>query len=638
MGREIYKLDKDDFYRFVENLIENFETIGVKEKRGNFVFSELESSRELRLDYDITILPPKVFLLPPYEKLMKFDVKEQRARISKGETKRIIIGVHPYDIVAIKQMDEVYLKESPDELYKSRRENTIIIGSDIINVSEYSFASSLGTHRVEDGFDLLLTELDDGIIIEVGSEKGKELLFKYAQGIEEASEKHIEKVERHREKLPEKYKLKIEIEKDQIPFLLMDVYEHPFWEEESEKCLQCGSCTIVCPTCYCYDVRDEVSITLESGERIRTWDSCLLPDFTKIASGEIFRKSKLDRYRHRFYRKGLYIPLRYNFIACVGCGRCIKACIPKIANPAEAINTLLERRSESKGKLVYRLPEGVESRASFVPEFAMIRRIETLTESEKLFEIEMVGRDKFNFQPGQFVEVSIFGVGEAPISISSPPTGSNRFELVVRKVGNLTGKLHSMKEGDKIGIRGPLGKGFNIDEMEGKDLLFVAGGIGIVPLRSLIKYVLSKNNRSRFGKVFILYGSRTPKDMLFMDEIKEWEKIRDVEIKLSVDTCPEGMRWDGCVGVVTTLFPKIEIKDPKNTVAVVVGPPVMYKFVIKCLKDIGIRDEDIFVSLERRMKCGIGKCGHCQINGVYVCKEGPVFRYSEIKDLPEAFS
>lgn len=637
MGKELYKLDKEGFYGFVENLIKEFETIGVKEDRGNFIFSELKDPRELRLDYDITILPPKIFLLPPYEKLMKFDVREQKAEIPKEEIRRVIIGVHPYDVIAINQMDEVYLKDNLDELYRRRRENTIIIASDIINVSEYSFASSLGTHIVNDGFDILLTDLGKEIVIKVGSEKGRELLTKYVPDIKEADEEDIEKIERYRKELPERYKLKIEIEKDQIPFLLMDVYGHPLWEEESRKCLQCGSCTIVCPTCYCYDVRDEVSLTLENGERIRTWDSCLLPDFTKIAGGETFR-DKAERFRHRIYRKGLYIPLRYNFIACVGCGRCIKACIPNISNPVNIINTLVKRRDESKGKLVYQIPEGVEVEANLLPEFAVIRRVEALTESEKLFELEMINRERFDFQPGQFVEVSIFGVGEAPISISSPPSKDNRFELVVRRVGSVTGKLHSMREGDKIGIRGPLGRGFNVKEMEGKDLLFVAGGIGIVPLRSLIKYVLSQNNRSRFGNIFILYGSRTPKDVLFMNEIREWEKIRDVEIRLSVDTCPEGMEWDGKIGVVTTLFSEIEIEDPRNTVAIVVGPPVMYKFVLRCLKDIGIDDRDIFVSLERRMKCGIGKCGHCQINGVYVCKEGPVFRYSEIKDIPEAFS
>lgn len=637
MSGEIYRLEKDDFLAFVNNLINSFETIGVKEKKGRFVFSQLESAAELRLDHDVTILPPKKFFLPPYEKMIKFNVGEQKGELLGDNAKRVIIGVHPYDIVALKQMDTVYMEGRPDELYKQRRENTIIIGSDILRVNDFSFASSLGTHVVKDGFDLMLTDLGKKVIIEIGSERGRKILMDYARNIKEANDQDIKDVENHRKALPDRYKVKLDVEKDQIPFLLMDVFEHPLWEEESKKCLQCGSCTLVCPTCYCYDVRDEISLTLEDGERIRTWDSCLLPDFTKIASGEIFRKDKSERYRHRFYRKGLYIPMRYNFIACVGCGRCIMACIPKIADPANVFNTLSRRKHESKGKLVYKMIEGVEAESHILPEPAVIRRIEPLTENEKLFEIELLSRDSFHFEPGQFVEVSVFGVGEAPISISSPPSGDNRFELVIRKVGNLTNRMHSMKEGEKLGIRGPLGKGFRVEDLEGKDLLFVAGGIGIVPLRSLIKHVLSKDNRSRFGKIYILYGARTPKDMLFMDEMEKWKEVDDVEIRLSVDTCPEGMKWNHSVGVVTTLFNEIEIQNPKETVSLVVGPPVMYKFVIKCLEDAGIKDTNIFVSLERRMKCGLGRCGHCQINGIYVCREGPVFRYSDIKNLPEVF-
>ncbi len=637
MNGEIYRLEKDDFLAFVNNLINSFETIGVKEKKGRFVFSHLESAAELRLDHDVTILPPKKFFLPPYEKMIKFNVGEQKGELLGDNAKRVIIGVHPYDIVALKQMDTVYMEGRPDELYKQRRENTIIIGSDILRVNDFSFASSLGTHVVEDGFDLMLTDLGKKVIIEIGSERGRKILMDYARNIKEANDQDIKDVENHRKALPDRYKVKLDVEKDQIPFLLMDVFEHPLWEEESKKCLQCGSCTLVCPTCYCYDIRDEISLTLEDGERIRTWDSCLLPDFTKIASGEIFRKDKSERYRHRFYRKGLYIPMRYNFIACVGCGRCIMACIPKIADPAKVFNILSRRKHESKGKLVYKMIEGVEAESHILPEPAVIRRIEPLTENEKLFEIELLSRDSFHFEPGQFVEVSVFGVGEAPISISSPPSGDNRFELVIRKVGNLTNRMHSMKEGEKLGIRGPLGKGFRVEDLEGKDLLFVAGGIGIVPLRSLIKYVLSKDNRSRFGKIYILYGARTPKDMLFMDEMEKWKEVDDVEIRLSVDTCPEGMKWNHSVGVVTTLFNEIEIQNPKETVSLVVGPPVMYKFVIKCLEDAGIKDTNIFVSLERRMKCGLGRCGHCQINGIYVCKEGPVFRYSDIRNLPEVF-
>jgi len=234
-------------------------------------------------------------------------------------------------------------------------------------------------------------------------------------------------------------------------------------------------------------------------------------------------------------------------------------------------------------------------------------------------------------QPGQFVEVYVFGVGEAPISISSEPSKQPTFQLCVRAVGNVTNALHNKRAGEKIGIRGPYGKGFEYEYFIGKDILFIAGGLGLAPLRSFIRAVL--NSRGDYGKVYILYGARRPQELLFRDELKEWEARKDVEYHATVDVGDE--TWQGNVGVITTLFPDIRF-DPRKTQAIIIGPPVMYRFVINELKNRRVPDENIWISLERKMKCGVGKCGHCQINNVYVCQEGPVFNYKQIKSLPEA--
>ncbi|HDO19839.1 MAG TPA: hypothetical protein ENG74_03840, partial [Thermoplasmatales archaeon] len=387
-------VSKQEFNAFVNNLMEksDFEVIGVKEKGGKFVYSDLENASELRLDHDITILPPKKYFLPQYETLMHFDLsRDFHVEEHEEDAKRVIIGVHPYDIVAIQQMDEVYLSSHADRMYRKRRENTVIIGVDIVNVSEYSFASSLGTHVVTTGYDLMLTDIGERIVIDIATEKGRELIEKYLSNYREASQDEIEAVNKLREALPNKYKRKLSIEEDQLPFLFSDVYYHPLWEEKAEKCFQCGSCTLVCPTCFCYDVKDEIHLTGKRGRRIRTWDGCLLPEFTKIASGEVFRKEKSERFRHRFYRKALYIPYRFNFIACVGCGRCVVACITKVADPVDVINELVERKNESKGRLRFKIPEGIESDEDFthIPKPATIVRIEQLTENEKLFEIRL---------------------------------------------------------------------------------------------------------------------------------------------------------------------------------------------------------------------------------------------------------
>ncbi len=267
----------------------------------------------------------------------------------------------------------------------------------------------------------------------------------------------------------------------------------------------------------------------------------------------------------------------------------------------------------------------------YLPTLAEIVRTEQLTQMEKLFDIRLKNGRELGHQPGQFVEVSLFGIGEAPISVSSSPTKKGSFEIAVRAVGNVTKALHNLDRGATVGIRGPFGKGFPVAELKGKDILFVAGGIGLVPLRSLINYVL--DHRSDFGRLQVLFGAKTPAEQLFLDELAKWRTRKDMEYLETVDRADD--RWKGNVGVITTLFPKITI-DPKKTVAVIVGPPIMYRFAILEAQVKGIPDEQIIVSLERRMKCGVGKCGHCQINNLYVCQEGPVFTYAKIKDLKEA--
>jgi sulfhydrogenase subunit gamma (sulfur reductase) len=267
----------------------------------------------------------------------------------------------------------------------------------------------------------------------------------------------------------------------------------------------------------------------------------------------------------------------------------------------------------------------------YQPRLAKITRIEALTAIEKRFEIALPGNRSLGHHPGQFVEVSIFGFGEAPISVCSSPTRSPGFELTVRNVGRLTDKMHHMAAGNSIGIRGPFGHGFNVDDFKGKDILYVCAGIGLAPLKSLIDYTLDR--RKDFGRIIILYGTRHPSLILFKQDLEEWKKRQDIEFYMTVDQADE--QWKGNVGVITTLVPPLKL-DVEKTMATIVGPPVMYKFAIMSLKSKRIPDENIYVSLERRMKCGVGKCGHCQINNIYACQDGPVFHYPRIKKLEEA--
>lgn len=260
-----------------------------------------------------------------------------------------------------------------------------------------------------------------------------------------------------------------------------------------------------------------------------------------------------------------------------------------------------------------------------------ITAITVLTELEKLFKIVLPVAERFTHEPGQFVEASLFGVGEAPISLCSSPTQLDSFELCVRNVGRFTAAMHRLQVGDEIGIRGPFGVGFPVLPLEGNDVLLIAGGLGIAPLRSLIHYII--DNRRDFGKVDILLGCRDPKSMVFGGELDYWDQRIDLNFACSIDrSAPD---WHGNVGLITALIPEVNL-DPQKTFAIACGPPAMYRFVVAELLKKGLPESHIYLSLERHMKCGLGKCGHCQMHNLYCCQDGPVFNYRQVKNLKGA--
>ncbi len=269
---------------------------------------------------------------------------------------------------------------------------------------------------------------------------------------------------------------------------------------------------------------------------------------------------------------------------------------------------------------------------TYQPVAAHIVQATKLTDTEILLELRLGNGQSLGHGAGQFVQISMFGVGEAPISVCSSPTQTETFELCVRAAGNVTKALHRLEAGDWVGIRGPYGHGFPVEEMVGKDILIIAGGIGLPPLRPLINLVLE--NREQYGRLIIVYGARSPQDLLFTDELNLWATCDDVEFHLIVEEPDD--KWQGPVGVVTVPLRKIDIEPAKTLVAAAVGPPVMYRFVAFELLQKGLPEDNIYFSLERRMKCGVGKCGHCQLNNLYVCVDGPIFCYSDLQGLEEA--
>ena len=270
-----------------------------------------------------------------------------------------------------------------------------------------------------------------------------------------------------------------------------------------------------------------------------------------------------------------------------------------------------------------------QSADPMVPSPYRVQRVRQDTYDTFTLELQSTnGAERFCFSAGQFNMLYVFGVGEVPISISGDPAIPVTLVHTTRAVGTVTKAMRQLKRGDMLGVRGPFGTHWPVEEAIGNDVVIVAGGIGLAPLRPALYALLA--NREKFGKVVLLYGTRTPSDILFRRELESWRSRLDLEVYVTVDRATGN--WRGNVGVVTTLIPKAPF-DPRNAVALVCGPEIMMRFTILELQKRGVAAENIFLSMERNMKCAVGFCGHCQFGPTFICKDGPVFRYDRIKDL-----
>ena len=240
----------------------------------------------------------------------------------------------------------------------------------------------------------------------------------------------------------------------------------------------------------------------------------------------------------------------------------------------------------------------------------------------------------FKYTPGQFAELSLLGYGESPIGIASSPTEKGFIKFTVMKTGMVTQRLHTLKEGDSMGVRGPLGNSYPIETMKGANIVIIGGGFAFTTLRSLITYLIHTDNRKNYGDITVVYGARNPGALIYKQELMEWSTRKDLKLNVTVDKGDEN--WKGLEGFVPAITEKVA-PSAQNAYAIVCGPPIMIKFTLPVLSKLGFADERIINSLEMRMKCGVGKCGRCNIGHKYVCKDGPVFTLAELKKMPQEY-
>jgi NAD(P)H-flavin reductase len=533
------------------------------------------------------------------------------------------LGARACDLAAIGIHDRV-LRDGfvADEDYAARRADILTVGVDCAAPSSTCFCSSMGTGpEVTSGHDLALTELDDGFVVRAGTDAGRALVER--MGLSPADQAVIEAARR----IPEQARAAMTrtLAIDGLPARLVARPDHPRWAEVAERCLACTSCTMVCPTCFCTSVTQVSDLDATTATSTRQWDSCFTLGFGAVAGGN-FRARRQDRYRQWLTHKfGTWVQ-QFGTMGCVGCGRCIAWC-PVGIDIRDELDVIAAPPPTTE-----RAPAGASSSivAAAPGQYATatIAAVEPETPDTWTLTLSGVPAPITAGQPGQFLMVDLPGYSAVPISISRyRPDG---IQLTIRAAGPATTVITQLPVGAQLGLRGPLGRGWPAAAADDKDVLIVAGGLGLPPLRPLVEQVLSE--RWRFRDVRLAIGARTPDDLVLRADTAAWRARDDIRVEVTVDRA--GPDWVGPVGVVTQLFDRAPL-DPIRTVAYLCGPERMMQAAARVLAGRGLMPDRIFVSMERHMECGVGLCGHCQMGPFFVCKDGPVFSRAELGDAFE---
>jgi sulfhydrogenase subunit beta (sulfur reductase) len=524
------------------------------------------------------------------------------------------VGVRACEIAGLLTQDRV-LTGGPyiDEDYRARREATLVVAVQCTRSWATCFCTSMGTGpEVTVGADLVMTELEEGFVISSGSDTGERLLARLALGPAGPEQQATAMAGVAAARAQQGPGVAAEGLRDR----LMDQLDNPRWEIVADRCLACANCTMVCPTCFCTSVALDSDLDGAATRMERRWDSCFSGDFARVAGGN-FRPQRRDRYRQWLTHKFATWHDQFGMSGCVGCGRCITWC-PVGIDVREELAVIAP---------TYEEPAVAPVVAGTASTYATgtIRSVHAETADTSTLAVVPDDDALLAARPGQFVMVEMPAFPAFPISVSRVADGA--LWLTIRAAGPATAAAIAQRPGTQLGLRGPLGRGWALDRAAGRDIVVVAGGIGLAPVRPIIDAI--RRNPDRFGHALLAYGARTPADRLYVDELGTWTNT-GIEVAEIVDRA--GPDWLGRVGIVTQLLDQRDWRDRPAT-AFIVGPERMMEATVTTLADRGIPRDRIFISLERQMQCGIGLCGHCQMGPFFVCKDGPCFAASELGDL-----